>query len=62
MEEYSDLFESVIQQKQAIKTFNKMIKCKTAPPEGLGTYQGSTMLVISTPALEGRAGERSGLW
>ena len=58
---FNDIFVTVVQQKQAIKTFIKRKNTRSALLEGLGAYQGSTILDTSTPALEGGAGERSGL-
>ena len=59
MECFSYIFESVIQQKQAIKTFSKIKKCKKSPPGGSGGIPGLYNSGPSTP--DGGAGERSGL-
>ena len=58
---FSDIFATLDHQKQAIKTFIKRKNTRVALLEGLGAYQGSSILDTSTPALEGGAGERIGL-
>ena len=58
---FRDIFATLDHQKQAIKTFIKRKNTRTTLLVGVGAYQGFSILDTSTPALEGGAGERSGL-